>query len=80
MTLLAFVDWDALLEMLWTATIAGLGVTAAYGIASAGTTKAFDLSRLGNRAGAAAYGLVGLVALAVVLAAVVGAIIVMTTK
>jgi hypothetical protein len=74
------VDWDALLEMLWTATLAGFGVTAAYGIAIAGGVRALDLGRSGRTAEAILLGIVGAVGLAIVVAAIVFGVVVMVNK
>lgn len=71
------VDTGALLEMLWTATLAGLGVTAAFGLAILGSTRAVDMSRLGRSGQATLYGALGALALLFVVAAVVFAIFVM---
>jgi hypothetical protein len=78
--IVATIDWDALLEVVWSAALAGVGVTAAFGIAILGVTRAVDLRRGGQGAAATAAGLVGLLALALVATAVVLAIVVMTTK
>jgi len=78
--LASVVDGEALVEMLWTATVAGLGVTCAFGLTIAGMTRAADARRDGRHGEAVVLGIVGLVALAAVAAAVVFAIIVMTTK
>ncbi|HEY1277896.1 MAG TPA: hypothetical protein VGF25_23525 [Thermoleophilaceae bacterium] len=74
------VDTDALLEMLWTAALAGFGVTAAYGIAIAGGIRALDLGRSGRTAEALLLGIVGAVGLAVVIGAIVFGVIVMVNK
>ena len=74
------VDWDALKEMLWTASLAGVGVTCIYAIAILGATRAIDASREGRLAEAVIFGVVGAAALAGVGAAVVFGIIVMSQK
>jgi hypothetical protein len=76
----AIVDGDALLEMLWTASLAGIGVTAVFAVALLGTTRAADFGRDGRSAQAALFGLLGLLAIAAVAAAVVFGIIVMLRK
>jgi hypothetical protein len=78
--MIAAVDWDALLQVLWSATVAGIGVTAAFGFAIVGVTRAVDARRGGQVAPMAMFGALGFLALAVVLAAVVFSIIVMTSK
>jgi hypothetical protein len=76
----SIVDTDALLEMLWTASLAGVGVTAVFGVAIVGATRAVDASRAGRPVDAALFGFMGAAALAVVVAAIVFAIVVMTQK
>jgi hypothetical protein len=77
---IASIDWDALLEVVWSSAVAGVGVTAAFGIAIVGVTRAVDLRREGHASAALAAGAVGTVALAVVGAAIVFGIVVMTSK
>lgn len=71
------VDWDALLEVVWSASLAGLGVTLAFGFAIVGISRAYDFSRDGNIAWAAAFAVLGVVGLATVAAAVILGITVM---
>lgn len=78
--MIASVDWDALLDVLWSATVAGIGVTAAFGFAIVGVTRAAEARRGGQVAPLAFFGAVGFLALAVVMAAVVFGVVVMTTK
>jgi hypothetical protein len=66
--------------MLWTASLAGVGVTCIYAIAIHGATRAVDAGRSGRMAEAIIFGVVGAVALAAVAVAVVVGIIVMTQK
>jgi hypothetical protein len=74
------VDWDALLEVVWVSLLAGVGVTGAFGVAILGATRALDLSRDGRPGEAVIFGVVGLAALAAVIAAIVFGIVVMTSK
>ena len=74
------VDGEALLQVLWVSLVTGIGVTACYAAAILGATRAIDLSRRGRMAEAAIFGLLGVVAIAVVAGAVVFGIIVMTHK
>jgi ABC-type spermidine/putrescine transport system permease subunit II len=74
------VDGDALLQVLWVSLVAGIGVTASYAAAILGATRAIDLSRSGRTGEAAIFGLLAIVAVAVVAGAVVFGIIVMTHK
>ena len=78
--LASIVDTDALLEMLWTASLAGIGVTAVFGVAIVGATRAVEASRSGRTLDAALFAVVGAVAVAVVGAAIVFGIVVMTQK
>jgi hypothetical protein len=74
------VDGKALVEMLWTAAAAGLGVTVAFAVALVGATRAVDLRRDGHVVEAGAYAVVGVVGLAVVAGAIVLGIVAMTSK
>jgi hypothetical protein len=76
----SIVDTSALLKVLWTATLAGVGVTAIFAIAIVGATRAVDLSRERRPVEAVAFGVIGALALAAVLAAIAGGIVVMTQK
>jgi hypothetical protein len=80
MLLGSVVDGHALVQMLWTATLAGVGVTGIFAIAIHGATRAVDASRDGRPVEAAIFGIVGAIALAAVGAAVVLGIIVMSQK
>jgi hypothetical protein len=71
------VDWDALLEVVWSASLAGLGVTIAFGFGIVGISRAYDFSRDGHTGWAAAFGALGVVGLATVAAAVIFGITVM---
>ena len=74
------VDGDALLKVLWSSLLAGIGVTAVFAVAILGGTRAADASRTGRPAAAAVFGALALAALAAVGAAVVLGIVVMTQK
>jgi hypothetical protein len=78
--MLAVIDWDALLTVIWASLLAGIGVTAAYGLAILGATRAVELGRAGRVAEAAVYALLGVVGLATVLAAIVFGIVVLSDK
>ena len=78
--MLATVDWDALLTVVWAAAAAGVGVTAAYGFAILGGVRAVELGREGRTAGAAVYGAIGVIGVVVVLGAIVFGIVVLTNK
>jgi hypothetical protein len=67
----SIVDTDALLEVIGVSIVAGIGLTAVYGVAIVGATRAVDLGRRGATAGAVFFGALGIVAMAVVLASIV---------
>ena len=73
-------DTHALVEMLWTAVVAGLTVTLAFALALVGATRAFDLNRNGRVAQAGAYVVLGAVSISFVGAAIVLGIVAITTK
>jgi hypothetical protein len=79
-TPLATIDWDALLTVIWASIAAGLGVTAAYGLAILGTIRAIDYGRTGRVAEATVYALIGVLGAATVLAAIVFGIVVLSHK
>jgi hypothetical protein len=75
---LAIVDWDALLTVVWASLVAGIGVTAAFGFAILGGTRAMDLGRHGRVAEAALFGAVGVLGVVTVIAAIVFGIVVLS--
>jgi hypothetical protein len=72
------VDWDALLQVIWVSLLAGVGVTAAWGFALLGTTRALESGRDGRAGGVVAYAVVAVIGLATVVAAVVFGIVILT--
>jgi len=74
------VDWAALGEVIAVSLVAGVGVTFCYSLGILGVTRFADMRRDNRVVGATAYGLLALLAMAVCAAAVVAAIIVMTSK
>jgi hypothetical protein len=80
-TALAVVDWGELGEVVWTSAVAGLGVTLCFSLAILGATRFAD-ARRGDGGGpkAFAWALLGTLGFAATMAAVVGALIVMTSK
>ena len=74
------VDWDALLEVVYSALAAGLGVALAFSIAVAGATRLADELRENRMTRATIYGVVAALALLVCVAAIVLGIVVMTAK
>jgi hypothetical protein len=78
--MIATVDWDALLTVVWSALLAGIGVTAAYGLAILGGSRALDLGREGRAGEAAVYAVIGALGLATVIGAIVFGIVVLSSK
>ena len=74
------VDTGDLLEVIWVSLVAGIGVTAAFGLAIVGSTRAMELGRAGRPAEAVLFGAMGVVAMAAVLVAIVYGIVVLTDK
>lgn len=78
--MIAVVDWDALLTVVWSAMLAGIGVTTAYGLVILGLTRALELGRQGRAGEAAVYGVIGTLGAATVVAAIVFGIVVVIDK
>ncbi len=74
------VEWDVLLEMIYSALAAGLGVALAFSLAVAGSTRFAEEVRENRMTRAALFGALAAVGLLVCLAAVVLGIVVMTAK
>jgi hypothetical protein len=72
------VDWDALLQVIWVSLVAGVGVTAAWGFALLGSTRALEFGRDGRVGEAAIYGVLGVAGFVAVIAAIVFAIVILT--
>jgi hypothetical protein len=77
---LAAVDGEALLKMMWTSAIAGLGATAVYAIAIFGAARAVDAGRSGRPVDAAMFGALAVTALVLVVAAVIFGLVAITDK
>lgn len=74
------VDTGDLLEVVWVSLVAGIGVTAAFGLAIVGSTRAMELGRAGRPGEAVLFGAMGAVAMVAVLCAIVYGIVVLTDK
>ena len=72
------VDWDALLQVIWVSLAAGVGVTAAWGFALLGSTRAVETGRDGRPGEAAFFTVIGVVGFLVVIGAIVFAIVILT--
>lgn len=78
MSVAAIIDWDALLTVIWASVVAGVGVTAAFGFAILGGTRAVELSREGRAGEAVLFGVVGAVGGVAVVVAIVFGIVVLS--
>jgi hypothetical protein len=74
----AVVDWDALLQVIWVSLVAGVGVTAAWGFALLGSTRAVETGRDRRLPEATIYAVVGVVGFVTVVAAIVFGIVILT--
>ena len=74
------IDPHAAWQAIWTATVAGVGVTIVFSIAVLGATRAADLRRDDRDAQAVLYAGLGLLGFAATIADVVYAITLITTK
>jgi hypothetical protein len=74
------VETQDLLDVVWTSAAAGVGVTLAYAAMILGMGRAVDYGRAGRPLEAVAYGVLGLVSLAIVGGAIVLGIVVMVHK
>jgi hypothetical protein len=74
------INWNAAWQAVWTAAVAGVGITVVFSLAVLGATRTADMRRDNRPAQATVYGIVGLVAVAATLGAVVYAITLITTK
>jgi len=72
------VDTHALLQVVWVSVLAGVGVTSAYGFALLGATRGLERGRDGRVGGAVAYAAVGVLGFAIVIAAIVFSIVILT--
>ena len=72
------VDLDALLQVVWVSLVAGVGVTAAWGFALLGSTRALETGRDGRVPAAAIYAVVGVLGFALVVGAIVFGIVILT--
>jgi hypothetical protein len=76
----SIVDTHDLLEVVWVSIVAGVGLTAAYGVAILGVAQAVESGRRGYSAGAILFGVLGVAALAVVVAATAFGIVTLSDK
>jgi hypothetical protein len=76
----SIVDTDALLEVVWVSLAAGIGLTAVYGLAIVGATRAVEAGRRGRPVEAALFGALGVAGAAVVVAACVLGLVLLSDK
>ena len=74
------VDTADLWRIVWVSLVAGIGVPAAFAVALLGSTRFAEYRRDGRYAGAAAFGSLGVLAMAAVLGAIAFGIIVLVDK
>jgi hypothetical protein len=77
---IAAIDTDALLELVWAAPLAVLAVTVSFGMVVHGTTRAIESSRDGRSMAAGMHAVVALAGAALFLAAVVFGLVIVTRK
>jgi hypothetical protein len=81
MTVLAkVVDWAQLLDVAWTAALAGIGVAVIFAIAVYGATRSSDMRLAERSAASAAYALLGLAGFLASAGAMVWGILLITSK
>ncbi len=78
--MIAAVDTDALVELMWAAPLAVLTVTVSWGLVVIGVTRSAEARRDGRAGAAAAYGTVALAGAAIFMTAVVLGLIIMVSK
>ncbi len=71
------VDLSDLVNVIWVSLVAGIGVTCAFGVAILGGTRAVDSSREGRVAQAAAFGVLGSLAMLAVVGSIVFGIVIL---
>ena len=74
------VDWNALLDVVIASVLAGVGVTLAFSLAIYGSARFADRRAEQRMPAAMAFGVIGALGYAACLAALVGGILVMTSK
>jgi uncharacterized membrane protein YhaH (DUF805 family) len=74
------VDGGALWQTVWTAAVAGIGISIVYSIAVLGSSRSLDMRRAGRASARAWYAVLALVGAAGTIGAIAYAIITITTK
>lgn len=78
--MIAAINTEALLALMWAAPLAVLTVTVAYGLVINGVTRAAEARRDGRAAAAGMYGALAVAGAALFLAAVAFGLIIMISK
>ena len=78
--MIAEIDTDALLELVWAAPLAVLAVTVSWGLVINGVTRSAEARREGRAGAAGAYAVVAIVGAALFTTAVVLGLIIMLSK
>lgn len=76
----SIVEVADLWQVVWVSLVAGIGVTAAFGLAILGSTRALEQGRNGSLAGAIGYAAIGVLAISSVAASIAFGIIVLVDK
>jgi hypothetical protein len=76
----AAIDTEALLDVILAGFIAGVGITAVFGLVIYGGTRFADLRRQGNAVGAAFFACLGVIGFAAFAASVVLGLLILTDK
>ena len=78
--MIAAIDTDALLELVWAAPLAVLVVTISWGLVIRGMTHAFEAQREGRTVAVGVHALVAVAGLALFTAALVAGLLIMLDK
>ena len=78
--MIAAIDIDALLELVWAAPLAVLAVTVSWGLVVNGVTRALEARRDGRIAVAGAYAVIAIAGAAMFAAAVLFGLLIMVSK
>lgn len=77
---LAEIEWSKIVQVLWAAPLAGIGITILFSIGLLGSTRAAEASRAGNGGTATAYGVLAALAFVAFAAGVVFGVSVILNK
>lgn len=78
--MIAAIAWGDLAEVIWVATLAGVGVTAIYSLVIYSSGRAADARRDGNGGAAAVFGALAVLAFAVFAVGVIAGVTIMLNK